>query len=92
MIHVFLKLVENHCKRHGNLIVEKKKRAKRTKPKKPTKSSEVGLVDLSEEQLGEIWECFSSDISSAIRGQIELPSDIIPFDAASDIPIDEQRY
>lgn len=92
MAHIFVKLLEKHCRHYSRLVVQKKKRHQRSKSKKKgSKSAPMLPKVLSEEQLEDIWSEMSTEISSAIRGCQELPQDIIPFDAASDVPVDEQK-
>ena len=47
----------------------------------------------SDEQLEELWDTISSDLSAIFQGRgPSLPTDITPFDAASDVEIDQQKY
>ena len=47
----------------------------------------------SEQELEELWDTVSSDLSSIFQGRgPALPTDVTPFDAASDVDIDQQMY
>ena len=90
--HVFLKLME-HMSKNKHLIVSKKTKKKvRKSNKKPSQTG--GLVDVAVRELNEgIFEAISSQLSALLqgRGDVELPTDIIPFDAASDESLEEQK-
>ena len=49
-------------------------------------------VELSEEQLSELWDSVSGGVSALLQSGAEgLPEGVTPFDAASDISMDQQR-
>lgn len=48
--------------------------------------------DLTHEELEDKWDDISGELSSLIQGRGELPTDVAPFDAASEVDIDHQRY
>lgn len=39
----------------------------------------------------ESWDQIGPELSAVLQGATEIPTDIVPFDAASDRPIDEQK-
>lgn len=43
------------------------------------------------EELEDKWDDISGELSSLIQGRGELPTDVAPFDAASEVDIDHQR-
>lgn len=45
----------------------------------------------SREQLEEVWDSVSSDLSSVLQGRLTLPEDVTPFDAAANVDVDQQR-
>lgn len=45
----------------------------------------------SRDQLEEVWDSVSSDLSSVLQGRLTLPEDVTPFDAAANVDVDQQR-
>lgn len=43
------------------------------------------------EELEDKWDDISGELSTLIQGRGELPTDVTPFDAASEVDIDHQR-
>ncbi|EDO28785.1 predicted protein, partial [Nematostella vectensis] len=67
-----------------------KKKKKKTKKRKSKQAP--ARVNLSAEQADEMWQAMASELSSWIQGHNgTIPESVVPFDAASDIPIDQQR-
>ena len=46
----------------------------------------------SEQELEDLWDEVSSELSAIFQGRSEIPTDVTPFDAASEVDVDEQRY
>lgn len=95
--HLFLKMLEDFATSTRRIIVKTKgKRKKKAKNSKNTKKSRRGATKNIEE-LEEYWTSVYEEISSAVIaiGSEEDPElenvNIIPFDAASEVPIDEQK-
>ena len=44
------------------------------------------------EQLEDMWDEVSGELSALFQGRGELPTDVSPFDAASEVDVDQQRY
>ena len=88
--HVFIKLMEVMSKGKKMLVSKKKKVVKRTAGKK--KGAQVCGDAGGREKLEDMWENVSSRISAILQGHLDssLP-EVVPFDAASDVPIDEQK-
>ncbi|XP_072349738.1 protein timeless homolog [Scyliorhinus torazame] len=85
--HLFIRMIEKFCKGKNNLFVQKKKpRRKRPKAKPLASSSEK-----SQEELEEMWKVTLEQLSKCVEGQEHLPDDVVPFDAALEIPVEEQR-
>ncbi|XP_063808638.1 protein timeless homolog isoform X2 [Pseudophryne corroboree] len=85
--HLFLKMLEKFCKGKRTIVVQnhrvkKKKKKKLSRHENPPKSSG---------ELEEIWKTISEKLSSCAMGSESLPDEIVPFDAASEIPVEEQR-
>lgn len=94
--HIFLKLFEQFAKVNRHILVQKKSRAprKRTKSKKSKKKSagdenqETTATDLSSMPT---FDEIAAEISSTLLEKPTLPDDIIPFDAASDLSMNDQK-
>ena len=90
--HVFLKLMEV-MSRGKKMIVSKKKKVmkKSTGKKKGAQGGDVGEAG-GREKLEDMWENVSSRISAILQGHLDSPlPEVVPFDAASDVPIEEQK-
>lgn len=87
--HLFLKMLEKMSKGSSNFVVQKKK-AKRKKKTKP-KAAPDQPREPTPEELEDKWDDISGELSSLIQGRGELPTDVAPFDAASEVDIDHQR-
>ena len=49
-------------------------------------------VNLTAEEIEQKWQELASDLSATLQGHAgEIPESAIPFDAASEIPVDEQK-
>ena len=52
----------------------------------------VAPVQWSSEETEQKWQDLASDLSAWLQGNAgEIPESIVPFDAASEIPVDEQK-
>lgn len=51
----------------------------------------VSAVPLTEEERVVVWDELSDDLSSLLRGNGQLPSGAMPFDAASSEDVEQQR-
>ena len=50
-------------------------------------------VNLTTEEIEQKWQDLASDLSSTLQGHAgEIPESVAPFDAASEIPVDEQKW
>jgi len=50
-------------------------------------------VNLTAEEIEEKWQELASDLSATLQGHAgEIPDSAIPFDAASEVPVDEQKW
>ena len=50
-----------------------------------------GLTQPSEEELEAFWDNISSELSAIFQGRGEIPQEVTPFDAASEVDVDLQR-
>ncbi|XP_041971304.1 protein timeless homolog [Aricia agestis] len=84
-VHLFLKMLEHYCKKTG-LVVQKKVR-KKAKPKKKTARAPPAPKPKPTKEVP--VEQVEQHLSEALAAPAdEFPP---PFDAASDVPIEEQR-
>ncbi|XP_068123672.1 protein timeless homolog [Hyperolius riggenbachi] len=86
--HLFLKMLEKFCKGKRTIMVQNR-RVKRKKKKKNTSKS--GEQAKSPEELEEMWKTLSEKLTSCTTSSEGLPEEVVPFDAASEIPVEEQR-
>ncbi|XP_069509796.1 protein timeless homolog isoform X2 [Ambystoma mexicanum] len=90
--HLFLKMLERFCKGKNNLVVQNKKRkGKKKKKKSKALGGPSEVQSKTPEQLEEIWQSLSVELSNCAKGLVNLPEDVMPFDAASEIPVEDQR-
>ena len=90
--HIFLKLFEEYGKTNRHLIVQKKSRPKKTKKKRKSAKSDhsdrnPASMSLATTNFDEI----AAEISSALQEKPSLPDHVSPFDAASDLSMDDQK-
>ncbi len=90
--HAFLKLME-HMSKSNHFMISSKKVKRKSKPSKPKPTAKVGSDGfLSQRESNEMaWDSLSSELSAILQNASPLPEIVAPFDAASDIPIEEQR-
>jgi timeless len=90
--HLFLKMLEE-CATSSRRIIVKTKGKKRKIRKSSSKSKKSRRGTKDSEELEEMWETVSEEISSSIESPQSMDEglSVIPFDAASDVPIDEQK-
>ena len=98
--HEFLKLLEEHTSKLKHVFVQRRQAARKSttskKKKKKKKQTEEKTDDEpANEQLMEIWDNqISEKISRLLQGLDCLTidkSDVCPFDALSEVPVDDQR-
>ncbi|XP_026737157.1 protein timeless homolog [Trichoplusia ni] len=81
-VHLFLKMLEHFCKKTG-LVVQKKVRKKKSKPKKPKPVQKPKAVPTA------AWEEVRAQLAVVLTSNDHEHAP--PFDAASDVPIDQQK-
>ncbi|XP_075971735.1 circadian regulator timeout isoform X2 [Anticarsia gemmatalis] len=85
-VHLFLKMLEHYCKKTG-LVVQKKVRKKaKSKPKKQKASAQKAK---GADTAGPAWEEVRAQLAAVLRAGPEPRA--APFDAASHVPIDQQK-
>ncbi|KAM9321194.1 protein timeless homolog [Gastrophryne carolinensis] len=85
--HLFLRMLERFCKGKRSIMVQNR-RVKRKKKKKSSRSEEPHK---SPEELEEMWKTLSETLQNCAGNSESVPEDIVPFDAASEVPVEEQR-
>ncbi|KAK0096098.1 hypothetical protein PV326_006481 [Microctonus aethiopoides] len=86
-VHLFLKMLEQFCAQGRSIIVAKtKKPRKKVNKNKMAKEQQPTLPTKS---LDERWDEVGPELS-AVMQEGTIP-DVVPFDAASDVPIDDQK-
>ncbi|PRD21297.1 UNVERIFIED_CONTAM: Protein timeless-like protein [Trichonephila clavipes] len=84
--YMFLKMLENHSKRHSDIIIQKRKK-KTKRRKKKTAVTEQSM----NEDLEVKWDSISGSLSAAVQGRRIIPTDNSPFDGASELTFEEQK-
>ncbi|XP_015285196.1 PREDICTED: protein timeless homolog [Gekko japonicus] len=87
--HLFLKMLDKFCKGRNNVMVQTKKTKRRKKPQACPVTS--NLQPQTPEELDEMWPKLAEHLSKCTEGSEPLPEDVVPFDAASEVPLEEQR-
>ncbi|XP_017084436.2 LOW QUALITY PROTEIN: protein timeless homolog [Drosophila eugracilis] len=92
--NVFIKMMERFCQ--DSVVVQDKKRgggAGRRKKKSATKSKPSTEPQPTEEELSSKWAELATEVCSVLSTELQMPEDEqpIPFDAASEKSIDDQR-
>ncbi|XP_068033904.1 protein timeless homolog isoform X3 [Anomalospiza imberbis] len=86
--HLFLRMLERFCRSRANLVVQSK-RVRRKKKKKPQVPEAPAPPSAAE--LEQLWEGLAPQVQACLEGEAPLPEDMVPFDAASETPVEEQR-
>uniref|UniRef100_A0A8B9RXR0 Timeless circadian regulator n=1 Tax=Accipiter nisus TaxID=211598 RepID=A0A8B9RXR0_9AVES len=86
--HLFLRMLEHFCRGRTSLVVQSKRVRRRKKPRTP---AAVAPQPPSTEELEELWAGLDPQIQACLQGEVPLPEDVVPFDAASEMPVEEQR-
>ncbi|KAK3595063.1 hypothetical protein CHS0354_043159 [Potamilus streckersoni] len=89
--HLFLKMLEHFSKKTKHLVVEKKKRKKGGRKKKPESKGSNQPSEPTAQEIEDLWDEVSSELSAIFQGRAEIPQNVSPFDAASEVDINEQR-
>uniref|UniRef100_A0A8C5M708 Timeless circadian regulator n=1 Tax=Leptobrachium leishanense TaxID=445787 RepID=A0A8C5M708_9ANUR len=85
--HLFLKMLEKFCKTRGTVVVQKRRVKKKKRPKRLSSQEQRK----SPEELEDLWKSISEQLRDCAMVSQSLPEAVVPFDAASEIPIEEQR-
>ncbi|XP_030585498.1 protein timeless homolog isoform X2 [Archocentrus centrarchus] len=86
--HLFLRMLERFCKGRRNLMVQRK----RVKRKKSQGKKKEPAAETSPEALEETWKTVEEELkSTGFKLSESLTESIVPFDATSDTPLEDQR-
>ncbi|XP_031205478.1 protein timeless homolog isoform X3 [Mastomys coucha] len=86
--HLFLKMLERFCRSRGNLIVQNKR--KKRKKKKKVQDQDVAFSH-SPGELEAMWPALAEQLLLCAQDPELSVDPIVPFDAASEVPVEEQR-
>ncbi|XP_026479584.1 protein timeless homolog [Ctenocephalides felis] len=89
--HIFSRMLEKYCKAQGMrgtvMIQQKKKQKKKSGTKKSVPSQEVPKVSPEDR-----WLEIAQQVTAVLTSDGEqIPTDMIPFDVTSEVPIDDQK-
>ncbi|BFF90723.1 protein timeless homolog [Drosophila madeirensis] len=91
--NVFIKMMERFCQ--DSVVVQDKRRVAggRRKKQPKAKTKQAAAPQPTEDELSSKWAEMASEVCTVLYGGVNLPEDElpIPFDAASDKSIDDQR-
>ncbi|XP_056129542.1 protein timeless homolog isoform X2 [Lampris incognitus] len=86
--HLFLRMLERFCKGRNNLMVQRK----RVKRKKPRGQKQPSTSEPNQEALEETWKIVAEELkTSGFQLSEVVIENLVPFDAASETPLEEQR-
>ncbi|XP_063215058.1 protein timeless homolog isoform X1 [Chroicocephalus ridibundus] len=86
--HLFLRMLERFCRGRAGLVVQSKRVRRR---KKPRAAPSPAPQPPSAEELEMLWAGLAPQLQACLQGEVALPEDVVPFDAASETPVEEQR-
>ncbi|XP_013014899.2 protein timeless homolog [Cavia porcellus] len=90
--HLFLKMLERFCRSRGNLMVQNKRKKRKKKKKKVSDQTVAsGNVSYSAEELEALWQGLAEQLQCCTQDPELSVDSMVPFDAASEIPVEEQR-
>ncbi|KAI6062328.1 Protein timeless-like protein isoform X1 [Aix galericulata] len=86
--HLFLRMLERFCRGRTGLVVQSKRVRRKKKPRAP---AALAPQPPSAAELEELWAGLAPQLQACLQGEVPLPEDVVPFDAASETPVEEQR-
>ncbi|XP_027764170.1 protein timeless homolog isoform X2 [Empidonax traillii] len=86
--HLFLRMLERFCRGRASLVVQSKRVRRKKKPRAP---AALTPPPPSTAELEELWAGLAPQLQACLEGEVPLPEDVVPFDAASETPVEEQR-
>ncbi|XP_070701578.1 protein timeless homolog [Pempheris klunzingeri] len=86
--HLFMRMLERFCKGRKSLMVQKK----RVRRRKSRGGEKPAAAETSPEALAETWKAVEEEMkTSGFQLSESLTESIVPFDATSETPLEEQR-
>ncbi|KAM6215560.1 protein timeless homolog [Rhynchocyon petersi] len=89
--HLFLKMLERFCQSRGNLMVQNKRKKRKKKKKELDQPAASANVPCSPEELEVMWPTLAEQLQCCIQAPEFIVDAVVPFDAASEVPVEEQR-
>lgn len=90
--HLFLKMLERFCRSRGNLVVQNKRKKRKKKKKVLDQAAASGNVPGSPGELEAMWPALAEQLQCCVQSpELSADSMVVPFDAASEVPVEEQR-
>lgn len=89
--HLFLKMLERFCRSRGNLVVQNKRKKRKKKKKALGQPIASGTTPYSPEELEAVWPLLAEQLQCCIQDPGLSLDSMVPFDAASEVPVEEQR-
>ncbi|XP_067170063.1 protein timeless homolog [Apteryx mantelli] len=86
--HLFLRMLERFCRGRAGLVVQSKRVRRKKKPRAP---AALTAQPPTPQELEELWASLTPQLQACMQGEVPLPEDVVPFDAASETPVEEQR-
>ncbi|XP_068777323.1 protein timeless homolog isoform X3 [Struthio camelus] len=86
--HLFLRMLERFCRGRAGLVVQSKRVRRKKKPRAP---AALTAQPPTPEELEDLWTSLAPQLQACVQGEVPLPEDVVPFDAASETPVEEQR-
>ncbi|XP_069688768.1 protein timeless homolog [Periplaneta americana] len=83
--HIFLKLLEHFCS-NRSIVVQKRRVVRKRKTKKSNVPEQT-----PQRNPQELWDEVGPQLSAVLQNDGTIPTDIVPFDAASEKSMDEQK-
>nr|CAI5845783.1 unnamed protein product [Callosobruchus analis] len=88
--HVFVKIFEKFCGKEGSLFVQKRVRSGKRK-RKADEQAPAAAAAQAKISLESKWDQAAPQVSAVLQDGGEFLTNEVPFDAASDVPIDDQK-
>ena len=88
---IYISSLLNYILHETNHFDSQKKVKKKAKKRKPRQNQQQQPEGESEEVLNDKWDEVTSDLSAMLQEREDIPENVVPFDAASEQPVEEQR-
>uniref|UniRef100_A0A8C8RTP0 Timeless circadian regulator n=1 Tax=Pelusios castaneus TaxID=367368 RepID=A0A8C8RTP0_9SAUR len=88
--HLFLKMLEAFCRDRNNLVVQSKRVRRRKKRPRTGQAGPPAQLPGPQERES-LWPSLTEQLTTCAQGTEPLLGGVVPFDAASETPVEEQR-